>query len=304
MKIKHSSKKASVASLKGVFAVVTLASIVIRAFQMLRLIDASTGFYSSESVVTTIFYLLVFLSCFVFCLVSYLSAESSTLNIVGLKDKGLSAVTSVFAVAMLFDWISSFLTSMSSYVYGSDVNAFQSAMSDGSLPSFFCGVFAFLSAVYFFFAASDISKGKKRAGSHKVLALSPIVWTAFRMISLFVSKISFIRVSDLLLELVMLSFMALFFLSIAQVESGVYSDGFAWRIPAFGLSSALIAGTISVPRLIFTFVDSSKYINQEHPFNICDLVYFIFVFVLLCTMIKNNTQNEITEDANAQNISE
>ena len=166
-------------------------------------------------------------------------------------------------------------------------------MRSGFLPMMLQSFFAFLSAIYFFILASDFSKGTAKAYKRKILATAPVSWAAARLITRFMRQISFVQVSDLLLELVMIAFMIMFFMALAQTASGVYKDQFKWRIPGLGLSAGLIAAVISVPRLIFT-IFSNSHIVSEHPFSLADFIFVIFIFTL---MIK------IKEDADRPSVS-
>lgn len=279
MKIKQSSNKANVSALPLVFVVMTVVAAVIRCFQVFSLIDASTGFYKEKSILTVLLYLIVIGSCVVFCLISFLSINSSGIVTHEIESKRLSVCTYAFAIVMLIDCVKSFLMSVSSSgntdVY-EQTGRIRQLVGSGSLAQFVQSVFALLSFVYLMTLASSIKSAGEKASKRKILALAPVGWTAFRLVGLFVSKISFIQVSDLFFELVMLSFMTLFFMAVAQTTSGVYSDGAGWKIPAFGLSSALVAGMLSVSRFIATVVNREMFINSSHPFNLTDLFFFVF----------------------------
>lgn len=298
MKIKYSSTKADISSLHLVFLIVSFASVVIRAFQVHSLIDASTGFYKKDSVIVPLLYVFLAVCMVAFIAISYLSKDSAKLQSSKIKDTALCVSCAAFAVALFIDWIKSFVSSLGVSQNGyslSQTEEYTSMMSTGALPLLLRSVFAFLSGIYFLYLASSYKSGKSKASNHKYLALAPTFWAASRMLSLFISKISFIRVSDIFLELVMLSFMVLFFMAFAQLTSGIYSDGGQWRICAYGFTAGLIAACLSIPRLIFTLIDSEKYINPSHKFELCDLIFFIFCAVLFVAMYKNKNE-EIEEN--------
>lgn len=288
MKIKNSKKEITIDNLHLLFFISAAVCTVLRCIQVSKLIDAETGFYKETSIITVLFYVFLFGSCLVFVLLSYLSRQSAAIQTSSVKSKPLCTVCAFFGVVMLFDSLGSLSASLgsSSSVGMETESAFKAMMASGSLPKALQAVFALVSAVYFFILASSFRDGGEKARRHKIMALAPVGWVAFRMIFRFVSKISFLRVSDLFLELCMLAFTALFFMAFAQVNSGVYSEGFGWRLPAFGLSAALIAFSSNVPRLIFTFVDSQKYINSSYTFSLVDLVFSIFAVMLIPAAVK------------------
>lgn len=294
MKIKNSKKEITVDNLPLLFLISALVCTVLRSIQVATLIDAETGFYQQSSVITVLFYVVLFGSCFAFCALSYLSRQSAALCTSSIQSKPLCAVAAVFGVSMLLDSFSAFFESLSS---SGSANAyagsgFKLMMSSGALPKACQAAFALLSALYLFYLAASFKNGSETARKHKIVALAPVGWVAFRLIFRFVSKISFLRVSDLFLELCMLAFMILFFMAFAQVNSGVYSEGFGWRIPAFGMSAALIAVSVNLPRLIFTLIDSGKYINPNYTFSLTDVMFGVLAVLLVPAAVRASGKRE------------
>ena len=138
-----------------------------------------------------------------------------------------------------------------------------------------------------FFGASVNIRGRK------VLAVTPVFWATMRMIQRFTRTISFIFVSDLLLELFMIAFMMMFFLSFAQLASDVNSRHVVNKVYAYGLIGAMLAAVVSIPRIILSIVDSSL-IVASNPLEICDLGFLVFVVALCFTMIKMPKEDNIT----------
>ena len=298
MKIKTSKKEITVDNMPLLFLISALVCTVLRSVQVATLIDAGTGFYKQSSVITVLFYVFLFGSCLAFCLLSFLSSQSASLQTSPIKSKALCGSAAVLGIVMIGDCFSSLGQSLSAVASASTAqgSAFKAMMSTGELPKALQAAFALLSAVYFFILAASFKNGSEKAREHKLLALAPIGWVAFRLIFRFVSKISFLRVSDLFLELCMLAFTALFFMAFAQVNSGVYSEGFGWRIPAFGMSAALIAVSVNLPRLIFSVIDFEKYITSGYAFNLTDVAFCVFAVLLVPAAVKASVKEESEED--------
>ena len=289
LSIKGSRKDMNIGICNVVFIVAAIAGIIIRTMQMASYIDPETGFYKGYGDwIHLIFYIILAVNIIFFCGRTYLSADVRKIEIGGDSNKAASIGTRLFAVALIWDSFYSFFNGI--YSAGSS-NA--DLMRSGALPLTLQSFFALLSAIYFFILASDFSKGTAKAYKRKILATAPVSWAAARLITRFMRQISFIQVSDLLLELVMIAFMIMFFMALAQTASGVYKDQFKWRIPGLGLSAGLIAAVISVPRLIFT-IFSSSHIVSEHPFSLADFIFVIFIFTLM---------TKIKEDADRPSVS-
>lgn len=295
MKIKGTQTSFTLSDFSKILGISTAVTIVLRAIQMAKFIDNETGFATGGNVFSIILILELVSTVLAFVVKAFLSAESEKIQLQGVKSKALGTVTALFSLSLLFDFVSGFTSGMS------DTAAdFKGLMLTGTMPRFLQSIFAVLAAFYFLFLSKDFLKGTANASKHRILAIMPVGWAGFRMICRFVRQISFVKVSDLFFELVMLAFMLIFFMALAQVISGVYSDGFQWRIPAFGASAALIAGMLSVPRLIFTFVGYESYINPQHTFQITDLAFFGFILVLTATVCKKINPYTAYEEANGE----
>ena len=288
--IKASKENMNIGVCTIVFVVAAIAGIIIRAMQMVSYIDPETGFYKGYGDwINLIFYVILAVNVIFFCGRAYLSADIKKITIGNDSHRLAGIGTRLFAVSLLWDSFYSFFVGV--YNAGNAASGYTDVMKSGVLPMMLQSVFALLSAVYFFILASDFSKGTAKAYKRKLLATAPVCWAGARLIFRFLRQISFVQVSDLLLELVMIAFMIMFFMALAQVASGVYVDNFKWRIPAFGLSAALVAVVISVPRLVFMVVNSSL-INADHPFSLADFVFVIFIFTIM-SKIKADAQKPV-----------
>ena len=291
MKLKNSNEKLSLRMLMPVMYASTVLLVILRTFQLTRYIDSETGFLTGGEFLNVIFLLIIAVAVVFFTVVSFLSSESKNVELVAVKDKACFVAALVFGISLIYDSFSSFKNSVvivdDLYIdaFGSNADLFKQLMSSGVLPYALQSVFALASAIYLFILAKSFSKGSKAAYNHKYIALAPVAWAAFKIITRFVKQISYIRVSDLFLELIMLALMILFFVALAQVASGIYSDASRWRVTALGLGGALLSLSINIPRLILAvFVPS--FVNSEYPFNLADAVFGFFAICVSMAAIK------------------
>ncbi len=291
MKIKQ-SLSVSIRPMPVVFCAVSFVAAVVRMLQMLKFIDVETGFYKGGSILNILLLIILVGSGLYFAVVSFLSKETKAFDLENSKNTALGGVTAFFAFSLLCDWVGSFLNSGRYLLDIPSLSSVKTLMTSGTLPVGMQSIFALLSAIYFVILAIDFFKGTNKASKLKLLAIAPVGWAAMRMIHRFIRQISYIEVSDLFFELVMIAFMIMFLMAFAQINSGVYSEGFTWRLTGFGLPSAVIAFMLCVPRLILTFVNATGYINSNHRFQLCDLAFACFVFVLVLTLIRNNSDCE------------
>ena len=291
MKIKNSNNNISLSILAPVAYGSVLVLSVLRCFQMVKYIDSSTGFFIGGAWLKILLYLLIALVSVFFISVSYFSSQSKNVDILPCKNTVAGASGAVFALSLLYDFFvsltesSKLLSGLSTSDFYNAKDAFKTLMASGTLPYALQGLFAVISAIYVIIIAKDFLKGTNNAYKHKIIALAPIGWSAFKMITRFVKQISYIRVSDLFLELIMLAFMITFFVAFSQVVSGVYSDDTRWRITALGFSGAVLALLLNVPRLILTLF-GGNFVNPEYPFNPADVMFGVFAFAVSMVGMK------------------
>jgi len=296
MKLKNSKESLKLKLLFPVMYGSTLLLVILRTLQLTRFIDSETGFFTGGAFVNTLLYILIAGLCIYFTAVSFLSEDGKRVELAAVKDKGASVAAIIFGISLIYDSLSSFFDSIVIFddisvgSFENGAETFKTLMATGTLPYALQSLFAVLSAVYVFLLAKSFSKGSLSAHNHKYLALSPIAWVAFKIITRFVKQISYIKVSDLFLELIMLAFMILFFVALAQVMSGVYSDDSRWRITALGLSSALVSLCVNVPRLVLG-VFAKEFVNKEYPFNFADAAFAAFAVLVALAAVKALTKS-------------
>ncbi len=291
MKLKENKEISFYGKLPLIFLLCCAVTVVIRTVQVFSFVDRETGFYKGGSALAIVLYLII-AAFSVFCAVtSFLSKETAKIEIKAEKDTLLSVLTCLLSLGFLYDSASSFIgsfDSMGSSSYG--VSAFQSMMLSGTLPQMFQSIFALFSAVYFLSFSKDMIKGTHKASNHKIIAVAPVCWAGFRLVHRFIEQISYIRVSELLLELILLALTVMFFMAFAQVVSCVYIKNARWRIIGLGFPVSLISLTVNVPRLIFALTQGVDELYSKYPFKVSDFIIALFIIVLIFRITGRKNQ--------------
>ena len=278
--------------LNSVLAFSILACTGLRTYQMFTGIEPVTGFNIGAEWLMILLYVLIFASCIAFCAISYLSKDTAELQPMGIKSGAVAVLAVVVAIRFLGEWIDNVFSGAAGLSGAEAASGFKGLMASGLLTGTLQGVFAFFSMVYMLIFAYDLKNGTVKASKFKILALAPAGWSCARLVEKFLSQISFLEVSDLFLELVMLSFMALFFMALAQVNSGVASTGISWRLSGLGYSASLIAVTLFVARAAVSIVKGSEYLNPSHLASSTDLMIAVFIMLLVKNMLYKNSVSE------------
>ncbi len=157
--------------------------------------------------------------------------------------------------------------------------------------------FALLSAIYFLVLGASYISGKSNASEYRLISLAPVIWSIFRLIFRFTRTISYIKVSDLMLEMVMLVFFIMFFMAFAQVNSRVDSEKKEWKIASYGLPAALLALICFVPRFIVMITGNADHLHEQSPAEYCDFGVALFIISTVLTRVTVKIpENTTTEE--------
>lgn len=272
------------------FAIITAAAISLcvllplRVYQVTRLIDPETGFYTENNFTVPLFYILCAVVVAGIAAFSFLSEKAGRTRNVANRSIPTGVAAGLTALAVMFDSVSgifSFIEINSGYVDSVDFTRMQYLSKSGATALLLQAVFGVLTAFFLWiYTVSCFSKTAKLSG-FAVLSVAPVAWAICRIIVRFVRKISFVNISDLLLELFMLVFLITFFMAFAQIVTKVTPEDAAWRLYGCGVPAALLAFLVSVPRLFLIVIGHSDSLVADYGFNICDLAMSVFIPLFL-----------------------
>ncbi|NMP36789.1 MAG: hypothetical protein GX051_01480 [Clostridiales bacterium] len=282
-----------------VFAGGLLVVLPLRVYQMLTIVESATGFYSEKNATVYIMYILLAALSAVFILGAYLSREVPAPAITNGKNIILGVVSCLFAAALMYDAVNVASDTVKAIL---DMSTFSIrtlfSSRHGEFTLILQVIFAFFSAIYFVFCGTAEITGKmKTIQNYKVLALAPLGWSMCRIVHRFMRAISYLNVSELLFEILMLVFFMLFFINLARVSSKVSEAGNMWGIFGYGLSAASFAALVSVPRLILIVLGKSEELVSQSPFEPADLAAAIFAVVFVLAAMGIGYQSVASEAA-------
>jgi len=171
------------------------------------------------------------------------------------------------------------------------------------IASLFESIFGIIACVYFIVFALSYFNDKADFTSYKVLALAPLFWAMCKMITRFMTKISFINVSELMLEMLELALVMLFFMSFAKISSDVADKGEFKKLVSYGMPAAMLAAVIGVSRLVITLCGKRDRLPSELGFSVTDPAFAFFAIVYIRHQMKHgrpeSEDNAPSEDETA-----
>lgn len=263
-----------------IFLLITVVLTIMRFIDVKTNIDPITGFYTNTHVLGFVTLAVLILGFVIYTVISVLSTDCN-INNLNNNSKSSGICTLMLSLSFILDFIFVRVFTKNTSMDMFDANTARIL----TLTSIIGLIFSVLSVIYFLIVFNDNIKDTHNAQNKKILALSPVILFIVNLVSLFVTKISFLRVSDLFLQIISLVFTVLFFMSYAQVKNGIYSEGNVWKLYSYGLSATSVLLVINIPKVIFTIFDHNL-INNNYPLSLLGLGIAIFILGLLFSKNK------------------
>lgn len=280
-KIKNSVQSISPDVAVILMCVALLIACPIRIFQMLKNMDAVTGFFNDYSSISIIIlYAVLAVVSVLILILSFLSARIPAALAPEGRHIPLGLTSLVFAATLFYDAIRNYLPSQNA-----TATIVQNAQSVSTLHHA-QAIFAFLACCYFIVFAISYISGNSFHKKLKILSLSALLWAITGVLERITVIISIMRVSELFLELCAVVFLMVFFLSFARVVSGINSEGSMWSVIACGCVSVLFILTYSIPRVMLMITGNSDSLVSGYPVDLTAIGCALFIIVFIVTALR------------------
>lgn len=272
-----------------VFAAALVIALPLRTVQYFTVIEGGSGFFTEKNIGLWIFVAVALAGMLLPVIIGLINNKKLTLSREAEKRPGCGILAALLSLGTFADALQCF-----NHVFelGPDflpVHAYPDALPSGEAivraDSIIIaeGVFALISAVYFLLSALSFLSGKSSAEQYKIIALAPVVWSITRIIFKFTITISYLRVSQLTLEMLMIIFFILFFMSYAQINSDVRAKGSEWKVFAYGLPAAFLGLLVFVPQFIVLVMGKTELLYSYSCPEYCDITASLFILATVLT---------------------
>ena len=258
-----------------------------RLVQLFTNIEQNTGFFIENNWTVYCFYAVVVLFVIVLAVVAGSFGKIPASRPVLRRDKTLAICSFLFAVGIAYDVIFALAKVMRALTDGSLANGFFSVMfTDGMFAQLLQAICGMAACIYIVLVALSYVGEKATYCDYRFLAIMPLFWALFRMVSRFMTKISFTMVSELLLELLMLAFMLLFLMSFARVSAQVNQKGEMKKNVRYGMPAAFLALLIGITRLVCTVGGRADLLADGFQFSLADIGFGAFAVAYIFTHMR------------------
>lgn len=287
-------------SFKTIFTVFGISAAVllgIRLYQLFCLNERDgSGFFDHINASVYIFYIASAVFAAVIIALVSLTDKVPASKMPRGKSKPLAIASFVMTAGLAYDTgysFSLFIKAVMTYGASGDLGTY--LFSNGMFSILFEGVFGLAACIYFTLLALSYHDGKNSFREYKLLALTPLFWAMFKTVYRFMTKISFIVVADLMLELAELVFAMLFLLSFARINSQIVQKYEMRKAMKYGFATALFACVIGLSRFVITICGLSECLPNAFSFSLVDPALAVFTLVYIDTCSKTGRSAEEDE---------
>lgn len=268
-----------------------LVAVPLRVYQYFKVLEPDTGFYSKTDFSVYIIYAVLGIAT-VSSIVIPLINKKRIITVTSVKKSPVFLVLSlILAVTIIIDSAGQLMSYFDLYdaANASGTIVTEYVKKQGGTLLLLQSVSGAVAAVYFFVSGLSVSLGNSDGSKLKVLALTPVLWCIFKLLYRFKRTISFVNVSDLMLELFEIVFLMLFFLALAQTVAKIDAQTVFWKIYGYGIPAAVFALICFLPRFIVMITGNSELLNEHYGISYSDLGAAAYIIYNLLSRAKAQT---------------
>lgn len=272
-----------------IFAAAAIIALPVRTLQFFTVLESDTGFFSRIDWSIYILAIVLVAVVLAFLIIGFSKRKTLDYSMEITKRPGQGILSFTAAAGILMNAVSNLLIII-------NADNFADNAKTTNLILILQTIFGLFSAIYFVALGASYVSGKSNGSEYRLISLSPVVWSIFRLVFRFTRQISYIRVSDLAFEMLMLVFFILFFMAFAQVNSRVDADRKEWKIASYGLPAALLALICFVPRFIVMITGNAYLLHEQSPAEYCDFGIALFIISTVLTRVTVKLPETVTTE--------
>ncbi len=272
-----------------IFAAAAIIALPVRTLQFFTVLESDTGFFSKPDWSIYVLAVASGAAILAFLILGLFKRKTLEYSMEITKRPGQGILSFTAAAGILMNAVSNLLIIMNS-------DNFADNAKTTNFVLILQTVFGLFSAIYFVALGASFISGKSNGSEYRLISLSPVIWSIFRLVFRFTRQISYIRVSDLAFEMLMIVFFILFFMAFAQVNSRVDADKKEWKIASYGLPAALLALICFVPRFIVMITGNADLLHDQSPAEYCDFGIALFIISTVLTRVTVKLPETVTTE--------
>ncbi len=268
-----------------------LVAVPLRIYQYFKVLEPETGFYSKTDFSVYAIYALLGIALVVSIVVPLIN-KNRMITVTSVKKSPVFLILSlILAVTVIIDSAGQLMDYFDLYdaanTSGTVISEY--VKKQGGTLLLLQAVSGAVAAVYFFVSGLSVSLGNSDGSKLKILGLTPVLWCIFKLLYRFKRTISFVNVSDLMLELFEIVFLMLFFLVLAQTVAKIDAKAVFWKVYGYGIPAAMFALICFLPRFIVMITGNKDLLNSHYGVSYSDFGVAAYIIYNLLSRAKAQT---------------
>ena len=252
-----------------------LIGLPLKIYQLIKVVDYSTGFYKKGDFSSIVLPLVIVISIGAIFVLAFTSKQFPKYS-PNEKSVPMGLITAALGV-------------VAGYQSAVQLLDAEKAAFEGTIGMVY-SCLGLISVLSFLFLAVGFFSGVSLAESKPAIMMLPVLWMGLRMVMTFLNMTTKANINENIYDLVTMVLMLIFLLSSAKFMSGA-GDNTAKLTFASGASAALMAAITTIPRYVFKIISKSENaematemgVRADKAFdpNLVDLMLMIFAVGLL-----------------------
>ena len=247
-----------------VFAVALLITLPTRIYQVLFLVEQDTGFYTDGNKTTTIISISLAVGILLMMGISVADKQKRSYNpIQSLPTAVIGALT---GVSIIFQYM---------------ISLFGGEQQQNQLPNIILAIVGLFAGAILILTAYNFATGQNIFVKFPLLALIPSLWGCVCLITLFITYVSVVNISENIYDTFTVIFLLLFLFSQAKMLSGIEIEKSVKRVYMFGIPAVLMALVTGIPGTVVLLSGLSRTSSFPVGLHIVNILFALYIISFL-----------------------
>ncbi len=267
-----------------VFAVTLLVTLPTRIYQILFLVDQDTGFYTDGNKTTAIISIGLVVGVVLMIVICAMDKRQRTYS--PIRSIPTAVLCALTGLGVIFQYV---LSSLSGNEHKNQI-----AYTILSIVGILAGVILILTAYNFAIGQNIFAK-------IPLLSLVPSLWGCACLITLFITYVSVVNISENIYDTFTVIFVLLFLFAQAKVFAGIDAQKSGKMLYVFGLPAVLMALVTGVPSAVLLFSGMSRTSSFPVGLHMVNILLALYMIAFLMAVFRlpgiAAKQEDLTEKA-------
>jgi len=266
-----------------VFAVTLLIALPTRIYQVLFLVEPDTGFYTDGNTTTVIISACLAVGLLLMMVICTMDKQKRAYS--PIRSIPAAVIGTLTGLGIIFQYAISLLAG---------------GEKQNQIPSVILSAFGILAGAVLILTAYNFATGQNTFVKFPLLSLIPSLWGCVCLITLFITYVSVVNISENIYDTFTVIFLLLFLFAQAKMLAGIETEKSTKRIYVFGLPAVLMALLTGIPSAVLLFSGASRtsaFPVGLHLVNILMAFYIIAFLAAVSHLPDIASKQSVTETA-------